>query len=1159
MAMAFAFFIIAEAVSAAISFLFPAEGPRLKDLSVSASTYGNPIPQAFGTMRVAANMIWANPIKEHKTTQKAGLGSFYKQFTYTVDMAMALCVGPVQSIRRIWANGKIIYDATGASPSVNNGKYLYTFYPGDEEQLPDPIIQASVGASNTPAYRGICYIVFSSFLLTDFGNQIPQISVELYAGPMQATPYTNLTNDGSVELSGYGKDDPYTADFDRGVIYLYDANENGLITVDMTTGIKTGETFPMLVPEDYWDSGKLAAVWDVSSLGEILTTIGQQNLSRYARLDPFSLAPVSTVSHSIPGTGYSSYVTLDPPFIPAANRVLYDTAGELAILITYSGQIWYTDNLLTPSLTSALGVYGDIYTPRRACAVDTAAWALFWGGSLFDDTNTLTLSFITPVEFVDTSYLPFTLNNPDAGSGSIRMEPLAVVLDVSTDCVIMFFECLGTDNTYAAKYSRDSQTILWQVLLPHGFADNDYQAKRLDTAEIAWSVGGLLFIMDTSDGSFVNLTPASPQLQSGVFFLIDVIVGAQFNPGENGYTLPSGTGSGGQIYDGQTGNLICMGDIPRIVRVGYFANVAVDLSYVLNSLMAQTGLTPDQYDMSALAAIPVNGYGFAQMTDIKSVIEELTQIYLFDIVERDGKLVAVIRGGTESVETISYKVLSAQGSNDPNTVNFWKETRLSEADLPAQISLTYYNLEQDFETSTALSKRIFAPVPTMFSRQQEGVEATIAFHPDDAKNRVNAMLYTTWGERTKHETRFPLSYAYLDPTDLITVNLQDGRSYFERIMQMEMGADYSSNMNSSGQDSGVYSFNLTADGGTGFTQTVKGAQPARPFVFNTPYLRDTDAAGNGAYSIYYAGVGNMGPSTFDSAAMFIAPDDSSFALLDNMSSDVEWGTVQGVLAPPSHGCFALDWLNTVTIYPAISWFDIESITDDELWAGGNMAVIGDEVIQFRDVVSNADGSWTISNLLRGVRGTEWACDSHTAGETFVFLSAATIALEQKSIDSGGKDFWYKAVGAGAPLTTALTVEIEYECRDLMPYAPADIRRELNTPSSGDITITWERRTRLGGGLMDGTGDVPLNETSEAYQIYILSGTFDGDPSKPDLPDNIVRTYTSTSPTVVYTDSDQTSDSFDNATDTLHVVIYQMSGTVGRGFPGTRDIPASAFF
>jgi hypothetical protein len=53
-----------------------------------------------------------------------------------------------------------------------------TNYPGDDNQLPDPLMQSLLGAGNIPAYRGICYSVFQKLPLASFGNRIPNLRVE---------------------------------------------------------------------------------------------------------------------------------------------------------------------------------------------------------------------------------------------------------------------------------------------------------------------------------------------------------------------------------------------------------------------------------------------------------------------------------------------------------------------------------------------------------------------------------------------------------------------------------------------------------------------------------------------------------------------------------------------------------------------------------------------------------------------------------------------------------------------------------------------------------------------------------------------------------------------------------------------------------------------
>src|SRR3546814_7053827 len=50
------------------------EGPRLVDLKVQASTYGQQVPQLFGTMRVAGSVIWATDLIERRSKRGGGKG-----------------------------------------------------------------------------------------------------------------------------------------------------------------------------------------------------------------------------------------------------------------------------------------------------------------------------------------------------------------------------------------------------------------------------------------------------------------------------------------------------------------------------------------------------------------------------------------------------------------------------------------------------------------------------------------------------------------------------------------------------------------------------------------------------------------------------------------------------------------------------------------------------------------------------------------------------------------------------------------------------------------------------------------------------------------------------------------------------------------------------
>ena len=91
------------------------EGPRLADLKVQASTYGQQIPQLFGTMRVAGSVIWATDLIERRTKRGGGKGRpSTSEYSYAVSLAIALSSRPVRAIKRIWADGNLLRGTSGS-------------------------------------------------------------------------------------------------------------------------------------------------------------------------------------------------------------------------------------------------------------------------------------------------------------------------------------------------------------------------------------------------------------------------------------------------------------------------------------------------------------------------------------------------------------------------------------------------------------------------------------------------------------------------------------------------------------------------------------------------------------------------------------------------------------------------------------------------------------------------------------------------------------------------------------------------------------------------------------------------------------------------------------------------------------------------------------
>jgi hypothetical protein len=100
-------------------------------------------------------------------------------------------------------------------------------------------------------------------------------------------------------------------------------------------------------------------------------------------------------------------------------------------------------------------------------------------------------------------------------------------------------------------------------------------------------------------------------------------------------------------------------------------------------------------------------------------------------------------------------------------------------------------------------------------------------------------------------------------------------------------------------------------------------------------------------------------------------------------------------------------------------------------------------------------------------------------------------------------------------------------------------------------VTWVRRTRVGGALLDGTGDVPVAEDEERYELVVYDGAEPAlGPAKPDP--GVLRTVTDlSSPAFTYTAAMQAADFPSGGPG--RIAVWQISVQVGRGFEASADL------
>lgn len=159
------------------------EGPRLKDLKITGTDYGDTIPWVAGSPRIAGQIIWASPRRETRHEEEVGGkggggGATQVTYTYDCDLLILLTENAYQGVARIWSNNELVW--TGVSQKDGVWREI-TIYDGAPDQMPDPVYEAAVGIGNAPAYRGRTMVMIKGLQLGGAGN-IPNLTFEIGEG-----------------------------------------------------------------------------------------------------------------------------------------------------------------------------------------------------------------------------------------------------------------------------------------------------------------------------------------------------------------------------------------------------------------------------------------------------------------------------------------------------------------------------------------------------------------------------------------------------------------------------------------------------------------------------------------------------------------------------------------------------------------------------------------------------------------------------------------------------------------------------------------------------------------------------------------------------------------------------------------------------------------
>lgn len=1069
-------------IQLAAAYFFPqkVKGPRAESLKAQTSKYGDQIARVHGSARVAAAVIWLKDdhVDEHKNTERQGkaLGPEVTTFTYTADFAVAFAWnGPVKGIPRMWADDKLILDKSAES------------------------LQDFISGTNT---KGI--------------GVAKGASIRIYTGTSDQTPDPNIEAD-----RGVGKV-PAWPNIVYAVIRNFPLDEFGIRIPNIEAEVvKAGDDSTISINPtgdfghfDILDSVYVSAgVADFSihsvpsfdlifsdtapsgysfGAGPYITQMGQIAITAIQFFTPTLIliydAAGGGLLQTIPwldDSGFTGAGVAADISISGIDYLFITSVGNLAGL-TNSGESWEF------TFTADISSIADLFTNHIS--------SLSAGPDLLYMIRTPSQEIYTLDWSQGAFAIPVHVTPPGLEGDNIK-----IAYHSSSDSVII------VTTTGVFVYEPDLSTLLikrtgdWTLGIgptevpPRIFSSNSTIIVHDDVTDNVWEyqISDLTVVQEILFSSTVWDAPGGSAAATWEVEPTNEIVMVRGGAGTFAWFLP------------------------RIARG----------SETLASVIAQEcGYVDLPYDVSLITG-DVRGYAVRDAASPRGVLEDLMRVKFFDFTQSNATTKFFMRTSTATRSlTIPYDLGFAAGSDiNPQWV---KEDNVDFRELPERIVIDYQSWDADYRMG---SQVVSAPEGSTEANVTLQFQTSLVMLDDEAAQAADILFNELTDAGFGFHSSVGPKFLELHPGDVVNLDLEeDVRTVKAVVTRME--GETAINLDF------LYRTTLYSSDAVGMPtpnnpQSLLGIARIGFLAIDGHLMRSADDGNQ-----FYTGVYTAEAGRFTSGTVFKSNDlGASYNPWLGFSTATFRGIAQSVLPDVPHP-EAWDRASTLTFHVASkkgvpnipsSVTEEALLADDELNGFAIKSGTEWEYIQAAEVIGNTNGTWTLSKLLRGRKGTDFATGGHSIGDIVIYLDTATLDRPP----DGEKDLErvYAPIATSTVFTDQYAVHFTNRAKGLRPWAPWGVTGTRD--ASGNLTIDWFRRDRLGQSWPEaGPEDPPMSETVEAYQVFIYS-----------LSAGILRTISASISEAPYSVADQTTDfGAPVPVGELMVGVVQMSSTFGAG-------------
>ena len=464
--------------------------------------------------------------------------------------------------------------------------------------------------------------------------------------------------------------------------------------------------------------------------------------------------------------------------------------------------------------------------------------------------------------------------------------------------------------------------------------------------------------------------------------------------------------------------------------------------------------------MGGESDVMLAGYA-AGGADLGEAVAALVEAHGLALVRGEDGL-SLRAAGTEPEGGVDRRLLLRRVNGEE--VDPLERTGGSAEQVPVALSVRHHDAARDYQAGV---QRVTRPGP---GRIEAGIDLPAAMSADEARTLAVARIGAAWTGRARMNLRCGWPALTLAPGAVVTVEGVAGLWRMEEREWEHMAVRLALRR-------------VPGSGGpppAGASSGTIVRQVDAPHGPTSLMLADLPSLGDGAASAPVVVAAASGGTGWRSAALFILGESGEATPVGRSAGRAVLGMADAALAPGS--VMLVDHHHSLTVTLLATDMALSGTDEAGLAQGRNLCLVGRELIQFGAAERMADGCYRLTELRRGLRGTEWAMDGHEAGEPFLLIEAdrLTEPFQGVGIAEAGSVVRLRAVGLGdaEPVEAMLTVSGDA----LVPPAPVHVT--ARDDGAGGWRIGWTRRSRAGWRWLSG-GDVPLGEETERYAVRVL--------------------------------------------------------------------------